>query len=340
MTLQSASRNRLHELDALRGIAALMVVLYHYTVRFGEIYGRHLSPAWDFESGKYGVHLFFMISGFVIFMTLGRVTQASDFVMARFARLFPAYWVAVLLTSAVVFAAGLPGREYPWWVTLLNLTMLQTWLGIPHVDGVYWTLSLELAFYGWIWLALVSGQIQRLWVGCYVAVLGVFMLGLAEQEGWFRLYWPFRPVLLIGHAHLFVAGMAFFRLYREGWRQVPSAWVLIAMAMATECVLGTRESAGVALICILIFCALISQRLQPLARQPLLYLGAISYSLYLVHQNLGYVVIRALQSAAVHEPWLLIGVPLLVSLLVAHAVHTWVEEPLSQKIRSMWQAKQ
>lgn len=339
MTLQPASRNRLHELDALRGIAALVVVLYHYTARYGEVYSPHLSPQWAFEWGKYGVHLFFMISGFVIFMTLGRTKSGSDFLVARFARLYPAYWAAVLLTSVVVHAAELPGRTYPWWVTLVNLTMIQNWLGVQSIDGVYWSLSLELSFYGWIWLALVTGRLRQIWIACFVAALVAFSIGWAEQHEWFRLYWPFRPVLLIGNAHLFLAGMAFYRLYHEGWRKVPSAWLLIGMGIATEFVLGTMESGMVVLFCTAVFACLIRGYLRVLAWQPLLYLGAISYCLYLVHQNIGYAVIRALLSASVQEPLILIGVPLAVSLLAAHAIHTLVEEPLGQKIRQWWQAR-
>jgi len=60
-------KQRYYELDAIRGIAALMVVLFHYTVGYGQIYGYSIDPAFTFELGKYGVLLFFMVSGFVIF---------------------------------------------------------------------------------------------------------------------------------------------------------------------------------------------------------------------------------------------------------------------------------
>src|SRR5579863_10236295 len=80
---------RFRELDALRGIAALWVVLYHYLTRYDEIY-QGAEPSllghFVFPNGLYAVHLFFTISGFVIFMTLRHCNGASDFIISRFSR--------------------------------------------------------------------------------------------------------------------------------------------------------------------------------------------------------------------------------------------------------------
>jgi len=87
---------RLAQLDALRGVAALLVVGFHYTTRFDQLYGHAGEPLLSLPWGHYGVNLFFMISGFVIFMTLERTQRATDFVVSRFSRLYPAYWGALL----------------------------------------------------------------------------------------------------------------------------------------------------------------------------------------------------------------------------------------------------
>ena len=86
------------ELDALRGIAAFSVVLFHYTARYDSIYGHSNRLLFKFNYGHLGVNLFFIISGFVIFMTLDRTKSVIDFVVARFSRLYPAYWTALALT--------------------------------------------------------------------------------------------------------------------------------------------------------------------------------------------------------------------------------------------------
>lgn len=98
---------RIKELDALRGLAALAVVLYHYTTQYEKLFGHTGVLGWQFQYGSHGVHLFFMISGFVIFLTLDRVKKSRDFVISRFSRLFPAYWFAIMLTTIVVWTFGL-----------------------------------------------------------------------------------------------------------------------------------------------------------------------------------------------------------------------------------------
>src|ERR1700686_2691801 len=111
------------QLDVLLGIAALMVLLFHYTERFHELYG-HAPGMVLFTIGRQGVDLFFIISGFVIFMTIEKTRRGLDFVVSRFSRLFPAYWIAVSLTFFIVHVAGLPGREVTPSAALANLSML------------------------------------------------------------------------------------------------------------------------------------------------------------------------------------------------------------------------
>jgi peptidoglycan/LPS O-acetylase OafA/YrhL len=99
------------ELNALRGFAAFAVMLFHYTSRYGQLYGYNDLLPFHMSWGQYGVQLFFLISGFVIFMTLGRTRQPINFVVGRFSRLYPTYWAGVIATFTIVAVMGLPGRE-------------------------------------------------------------------------------------------------------------------------------------------------------------------------------------------------------------------------------------
>ncbi|MCM2335320.1 MAG: acyltransferase family protein, partial [Pseudomonas sp.] len=108
-----SSTGRVVELDALRGLAALAVVAFHYTTHYQAQVGHAQPLGFGFPFGNYGVHLFFLISGFVIFMTLERTRSPLDFVVSRFSRLFPAYWAAMAVTAAVVYTVGLPGQRLP-----------------------------------------------------------------------------------------------------------------------------------------------------------------------------------------------------------------------------------
>lgn len=79
----------------------------------------------------------------LFFLTLDKTVHTVDFVVSRFFRLYPAYWSAVIITFSVIYVFSLPGREVNIDSALINLTMIQTWLRVDNVDGVYWTLAVE-----------------------------------------------------------------------------------------------------------------------------------------------------------------------------------------------------
>src|ERR1700731_494633 len=138
---------RFQELDVLRGLAALGVVLFHYLTRYDQMYTPRGDVPFGFPIGASGVDLFFVISGFVIFMTLGRCASVSDFLISRFSRLYPAYWAAALLTWSVGTVWPLPKQGYTINQLFINLTMAQGFINIEPIDGVYWSLNVEFCFY-------------------------------------------------------------------------------------------------------------------------------------------------------------------------------------------------
>jgi len=157
---------RLLVIDLLRFIAAASVVGMHWIALgngvgplfgpraqpYGRPYARDIFPhsVTDILTyGGLGVELFFLISGFVICMSSWGRTL-GQFGASRIARLFPAYWFAVLLTVGVLLAfPKLPMvRDFSLVrSTLINLTMTQSFFGVGDVDPVYWTLAQELRFY-------------------------------------------------------------------------------------------------------------------------------------------------------------------------------------------------
>lgn len=315
--------SRIKELDALRGIGAAMVVLFHYTTAFDDLYGHPTPLPFNFDIGYYGVHLFFLVSGFVIYMTLERTSDARRFVISRATRLFPAYWTAILITFAVVTLVGLPGSERTVWEALANLTMLQEYAGIRHIDGVYWTLSVELAFYAWMFIAFRAGLLRQpvrtllIWLTVNILAIGTAVsLEVPLPQA-------VRILLLTEYGNLFFAGIGFYL-----WRQhhSPTAVVLIALTLILEATL--RPDAIVINLAINALFALATTRRFPLlATRPLLYLGAISYPLYLVHQYIGYVIIRQLYAWNLGHPLIILSVPITLALLLAALIHHTIETP-------------
>jgi peptidoglycan/LPS O-acetylase OafA/YrhL len=326
--------SRVVELDALRGIAALAVVAYHYTTRYTEQIGHLGGSLPSLLAGKYGVHLFFLISGFVIFMTLERTQGAMDFVVSRFSRLFPGYWVAVAVTAVVVYSIGLPQQALPWPDLLLNFTMVQDILGAEHLDGSYWTLQIELFFYVQMLFWFMVHQLKRIhWIIAGWLCLAVLNGVLTRHRGHFP--YLIRELLILRHIPFFALGILFFRLrtYPQE-RRLNLAMIglcLLAIAVAEQPVFLL-----VATVCCSIFTLFLLGRLRFLNMRLFVFLGGISYSLYLIHQAIGFSVIYRLEHAGVSSViacLLAAGASIGLALLLSYGV----EKPAMRWIRSKWQ---
>lgn len=145
----SAGRSRLGWLDALRGIAALVVVFDHSTYSFMPEFRRELMP--DFNTSRYGIMVFFLVSGYIIPASLERGGRVRAFWIGRLFRMYP-LWVAVVLAALAADRLGYAQlREYDGQsdaaVVLAHVTLLQELLGTPNLLLVLWTLAYEMAFY-------------------------------------------------------------------------------------------------------------------------------------------------------------------------------------------------
>ncbi len=325
----NSQQPRLAELDALRGIAAVMVMLFHYTWHGSAVLPELKLIPHGVSWGGYGVALFFAISGFVIFMTLERTHNAADFLASRFARLFPAYWIAVILTTVGLTTLGMPKLVQPTEIVLANMTMLHGFAYLPSVDGVYWSLEAELAFYACMLALWRMGWLERI----EAILLGWISLKLL----WWDL--PSMPTLL-GEVLVqrfipwFALGMSAYRVHCGARRWVQQLPVLLLGMFSAGVTEGAADGAVYALVTA-IFVALIAGRLTWLNQPVILWLGAISYPLYLVHQNLGYAAMLGLQSKGI-PVWAALVCTLAAALALAHGIHVLVEKPSLIAIRSWW----
>ena len=332
-----AQGRRVGELDALRGLAALGVVAFHFTTHYAAQVGHRDPLGFGFPAGNYGVHLFFLISGFVIFMTLERTRGAMDFVVSRFSRLFPAYWAAIAVTAAVVYAIGLPGQPLPPRDLLLNATMLQQVLGANHLDGSYWTLQVELFFYvqmlGWYLVGLL-GQIR--WI-----IVGWLALAVAygeSAEHHLHFSYAVRELLIVRHIPFFALGILFYRLWSRPDRSPLADVALMALCVVAIAIAGPPVLVWVALSCCGVLALFIGGALRWLATPGCLWLGSISYTLYLLHQAIGFAVIHRLEAAGIASAWAVVAA-FAVTLTLAALLGALVERPALRAIRAAWAAR-
>ncbi|MFI1440355.1 acyltransferase family protein [Streptomyces fructofermentans] len=150
-------------LDALRGIAALLVVLDHSSYTFLPEFRREMTPV--FNSGRCGIIMFFLVSGYIIPASLERRGCVRTFWVGRVFRLYP-LWTAAVTAFLVLGALGLTtvrdfGRQSAATVALAHVTLLQELLGTRNLLVVLWTLSYEMAFYLLVVALFTVGLHQR-----------------------------------------------------------------------------------------------------------------------------------------------------------------------------------
>lgn len=305
----AVSSHRLSVLDGLRGVAILLVVTFHYFGRFTDARGEGLYPYGDVfaglpvaRDGFVGVYLFFIISGFVIFRSLRQSEGPWQFARKRANRLFlPMLVISLatfLLLSTILVTPQFEVRP----VDLLpSITftppLFWKWLdpGVSYVDGVYWTLFVEIRFY--VLMAALWFLFRRFAVVGLVA-LAILAVALKAILGGWSL-----PNALLGlalfpeHISLFAAGVLYSELMeKDADRRIIFAGLAVVIPFTLVGVQWAPEAEGEvipAMIWIAAFhltflsFALNARWVGVFAWRPLVWIGLISYSLYLLHQRIG-----------------------------------------------------
>lgn len=202
------SSKHCHEIDYLRIIGAWSVLLYHYTFRSIQVDGvkTSLFPCFEIMTkyGYLGVNLFFIISGFVIlFSTNNR--NAFNFAFARADRLYPAYWACVTISSIAIFIFD--GSLIPMLSYFANLTMINDYLNVTNIDGVYWTLHVELKFYFLIFILILTNVIRKYYVFLSIWLFLSYTYYFTGQP--FFMGWVISPY----YSSFFISGISIYLLY-------------------------------------------------------------------------------------------------------------------------------
>lgn len=329
----------------LRAYAALFVVMVH-TAAFSD-FGRAAKVFT--ESGKYGVTIFFVISGFSITAAFVSSATYSEYLVRRLVRIWPMYMAALGLTVAL-HSAGLIAdpswkREFAVTYDAYNMVMHATLLSFldyriaNSILGVEWTIPIEVFWYllipillrrGYGWVHLVAGIVILLVLGSLLRTALVWGLG---KDGGLAAHW-----MPIRHGAYFLLGVMAFKLRAANpladWRfrpwLAPAATLVVLAAMAS----GSKYTGQILALGTMVIVAFHDDT-QPITRAifvnpVVLFLGTVSYSVYLLHMPVLALVETATAGSAAMPGLAKFLVVAGITVLAATATYLAIERPTNR----------
>lgn len=314
------NKERLTTIDTLRGLASLAVCIYHLT-NGNSAFLPNSSVKTVGSYGWLGVEIFFVISGFIIpyalFLGKYNLKQYGTFIVKRVTRLDPPYFLAIALVLALGYAINrMPGFNGPPFSpslaqVLLHVAYLNTFFGFDWLSPVFWTLAIEFQYYLLVGLVFPFIANTNAYIrGTALAMLGT--LAVLFPQGQFVFHWLF----------LFLLGMLAFQRRAKLIEKNVFYALLIPATIGTWYTLGSLIAfVGVA-TCLAILFTDVSNRV-------FLFLGQISYSLYLVHVPIGMRAINLGTRFATSYPakLLLFAFAFALSVIAAYLFYLLVEKP-------------
>ncbi|NTV06139.1 MAG: acyltransferase [Chlorobiaceae bacterium] len=348
--------SRFENLDAARALAALLVVVMHVSENWARFdYSTHvigpflINLSHTAHFGSLGVNLFFLISGFVIPYSVSRsgITESKGFLLRRFFRIYPLYLLNIPLGVMTTF--WLWGKEFSVYDGILNALMVPNFFGRPFAEGLYWTLQVELLFYIICAVFISRADLRRIsvaWV--FLAVSALYFIAK-------KLLIPPHPIAIL---IFYLAGVRFILLgwlIRKFFESGKISWIDKALLlsllvyyllfmpyqafhlMATDTDWMNSIIETLALLLFMFFLYL------PVHLHRLAYIGRISYSIYLMHPVVMYIIYRIAgypigsifaENDLVYSLILII----IITIAVSHLTWKWVEMPF-QRLGREWMRK-
>lgn len=334
------TRNYYPNLDIIRFLAALWVVFAHYG---------HIGPylgltgygpsegiiATFLQFGYLGVPIFFILSGFVI-AHVSNGNNPFEFMTNRALRLMPAFWSCMTISFLLIAAINEP-QAFNINLWFANLLLLPQVFGQPFVDGVYWTLVFEFVFYIWVFVLLLSGVFHK-----HLLKICAIWLAVSYANNLFLENRVIELLFITYYTGAFVSGLVMWHAKQNKW--TPSHVLLLTLSCASLSVgiehlgiqaqlqdFNNRPDLLTSSICAIFSIGVVAVGIYgkslPIRRSVALTLGAISYPLYLIHQEVGYLVLQVFTDLG-YSPLNASARVITMAIIVSYIIHVMLEKPI------------
>ncbi len=322
--LTENGNTRLDSLVLLRGIAVLMVCFSHFgnALRKGETFSDLFTLFHEY--GVYGVNIFFVISGFIIPLSLYKgkysINNYHRFLYKRFLRLHPSYLAALALTLVIMYFSYRT-RHQPYPENAISILKSIFYLHAPNDNPVFWTLAVEAQYYIFIGFFFVL-IMKRSWIAYFIVMPILLIAGQVLNHDVFLLFYYFV---------FFFVGNVGYMIYSGNGNKTMNYIVLAGLLLFI--VFLYTLPAFIAAFVAITFILLFRKSLPPVLK----FAGTISYSLYLIHFPVGTKIINFTKGkVSPSYNWILFFLTLIITLIVTWIFYKVVEEfseRVSKKIK-------
>lgn len=330
-------------IEVLRGILVLMIVFFHYTYRFSEIYNIETI---DFFSLKYwgtiGVGCFFIITGYFLLPKTFESYSCKKFIFKKISRLYPAYILCMTLTFISVQIWGLEGRETNFFDYLLNVIMLNGFINTKYVDGAHWYLTYLLIFYIILGIVLKYTKNSKVYLTVWLIVKDIMKVLTIIFHDLSPLY------MLIGgnYVEYIIIGIAlkeFLKKYsdeKESFNKlIKKQFIYIILIVVSILQIGVLENIPVMIgiilfICLFVYWGILKKDDKQISKHNFLYfIGGISYIIYLIHQNIGYQMLLGIFNATGDISLIYIVIVAIIIISISFILECFFEKPIQNFLK-------
>ena len=343
-----ASQKKLYGLQVYRGIAALLVVLYHMTYLSQERFDYQFLGG-IFAFGFTGVDFFFVLSGFIILYVhgrdLGRPERLRGYFTKRFIRLYPIYWCVALTKIVVILLVPSLAKSYEANTSYLAKSLLLIPQENLPIIGAAWTLSYEVLFYILFGITILLGvrwayRLTVIWVVAIAVVYGLNQAGWIPSEYYIALNFIFNERNLE-----FILGCWAARTVINSVVKYAKTMALVGLVAFillgaylnhNQMALPFSLTFGLASFLLVLGTASVEMSGGIAWPRPLVFLGDASYSVYLTHVmflNFFMLIIGRLNVFEFIDPLFTTSLLVVGSVLGGCLVYLLVERPIIVSLR-------
>ncbi len=356
---------RIQFITTLRGVSAIFVMISHIVFMFWydkanlksvfpylqfdtmeapffiySSFGKFLS--FDFDIGAFGVASLFLVSGFVIPLSIEK-TPGIRFLIMRIFRIYPTYIVGCAITFSVTFCyCYINHVAFPYSIShyFLQVSLISDWLFLPSIDGISWSLQAELKFYVLIFCLSYFRQINNSLVILGIAIIAL-LLGLWSCPR-YELLSTFHPIVyvtavIMNFSFIFLIymclGVCFYNLYKNYWSISRFLWILSLLYICflwvswNNNIIFFKTHALPYSAALLVFIGLYYKKEKICFNSKIInFIADISYPLFIVHGINSYMIMMSLGHVGVN-PYLSMLIAIGLSISVSYCLYRWIDIP-------------